>query len=219
MYFRQSGFAKAGSQSLGLRGFIQGTTIAPLIGEASLMKAKRSSSNGLVPGAIACLLLALSACSESQNENLQLAKVTSVPDASSERPVERVHLQGLRFKSNSTGLRSGSEAILDEAVGILQQEPDERVDVDAYYSREGHTKADQELAQQRANAVKAYFAAHGIASARIVARGFGGQDPSIKNGVSGERRQISSVEVLAFTSDGMPATNLAYLPPANSKVN
>ena len=183
------------------------------------MKAKRSSSNCLVPGAIACLLLALSACSESQNENLQLAQVTSVPEASSARPVERVRLQGLRFKSNSVSLRSGSEAILDEAVGILQQEPDERVDVDAYYSREGHTKADQELAQQRANAVKAYFAAHGIASARIVARGFGGQDPSIKNGVSGERRQISSVEVLAFTSDGMPATNLAYLPPANSKVN
>jgi outer membrane protein OmpA-like peptidoglycan-associated protein len=217
LYFRKSGSAKTANQSVGLQSFIQGTTIALLTCEACLMKAKRSFINYLVPATAGFLLLALSACSESQNENIQLAQVGSVPDAGAAQPVERVRLEGLRFKPDSASLRSGSKPILDAAVGVLKQEPDEQVYVDAYYSRAEHAKGDQQLAQHRAEKVKAYFAAQGIPPERMIARGFGGQDPAIDT--AGAHRKDSSVELITFSNDSAISTKFAYLPSTSSKVN
>jgi len=218
MYFRQGGFRRAGRQSSGLRHFGGGTTIAALAGEACPMKAKRSFINCLFLGAVALQLLAFSGCADSHNENIQLAQVGSSPDPGAAQPVDRVRLEGLRFKANGASLRSGSKPILDAAVGVLKQEPEEQVYVDAYYNRPGHTKADQQLALHRAEKVKAYLAAQGISPERMIARGFSGQDPAVDN-AAGARRQDSSVELITFSNDAPISTNLAYSPTESSKVN
>jgi outer membrane protein OmpA-like peptidoglycan-associated protein len=180
------------------------------------MKAKRSFINCLVSGAVALQLMALAGCADSQNENIQLPQVGSVASVDAAQPVGKVRLEGLRFKSNSASLRSSSKPILDAAVGVLKQEPDEQIYVYAYYNRSGHTKANQQLALHRAEKVKAYFAAQGIPPERMIARGFG--EENRENNSPGAFRH-SSVELLTFSNDPPISTNFAYSPPESSDVN
>ncbi len=183
------------------------------------MKAKKSLAMFLVSAALASLPFAFSACSDSQNENIQLPRVESNPYASSTQPLEKVRLEGLRFKSNGASLRSGSKPILDAAVEVLEKEPDNQVFVDAYYNRAHSAKADQELAQKRAENVKAYLEARGIPPERLIARGFTDASVTTSSNEPRSDRQISRVELITFPNEAAAPTNFADSSPEVSKVN
>jgi len=177
------------------------------------MKVKLSSARNLASGAVAVLLISLSACVAIRP--LQTAQFGNGRDA---QPGEKVRLEGLRFKAEGARLRSNSKPILDAAAESLKSEPDNFVYVDAYCDRHDSKRANQQLARQRAENVKAYLATQGIPFEHMIARGFGVKNPAAGNYSSKTYKYSSRVELIPVTNQAV-TTNLAYSPPGSSSLN
>jgi outer membrane protein OmpA-like peptidoglycan-associated protein len=81
------------------------------------------------------------------------------------------------FQPNSTVLRPEFDATLLELTRTLKLYGSTYVDVLAHTDSTGTTAANLALSQKRAAAVAAYLGSHGIARARIAARGLGESAP------------------------------------------
>jgi OOP family OmpA-OmpF porin len=91
-------------------------------------------------------------------------------------------IKGINFKVSSADLAPGSNKILDEAIAVMTEFKDIKLEI------QGHTD-DQKLrtttkfadntalSQARAETVKAYFVGKGIEDARLVAKGLGETQP------------------------------------------
>ena len=80
-------------------------------------------------------------------------------------------LPGVDFVGNSAELAPGSRTSLDPLVSVLQAYPDSKVRVDGPAQAVGSQAANQNLSQQRANAVRDVLIAGGVPADRIQARG------------------------------------------------
>ena len=155
--------------------------------------------------AISILLLSLSACAGYQSG---AAKTTQVDSAPLPQLGERVRLEGLRFKPDSAKMRADSKPILDAAAELLKSEPDKKVYVDAYCDQLGIKKADRRLAKRRAESVKSSLEARGIASDRMIARGFASEHPGSRVHSSQVFCGNSKVELIPF-ANAPNSTNFA----------
>ena len=163
------------------------------------MKAKLSFTRSAAVGAIAILLIPLSACREAPDSSTQTAQVGSVPAPSiPPQPDERIRLEGLRFKPDGTSLRPTSKPVLDTAAEILKSEPDKKVYVDSYTDPSGGKEANLRVSQKRAENVKAYLEEQGIASDRLIPRGFGAENFVAGNDTPQLRKQNRRVELVPF---------------------
>jgi len=153
-------------------------------------------------GAIAILLIPLSACRESRITSIDdTAQVGSVPPP----PVvahadSKIRLEGLRFKPDGSSLRRTSKPVLDAAAEILKTEPNKKVYVDAYCDPTGGKEANLRLSQKRAENVKAYLEEQGIPSDRLIPRGFGAENFVASNDTPSDRRQNRRIELIPFTN-------------------
>src|SRR3984893_1866276 len=109
---------------------------------------------------------------------------------------EKIVLEGVRFKPDGSGLRSNSQPILDSAVELLKSHPDMKVYVDTYCDPAGGTQLNLRLSQQRAAMVSAYLEDRGIASDRLIARGFGATQFIANNETADGRAQNRRIELL-----------------------
>ena len=172
------------------------------------MKAEFLSARNLVLGAVAILLIPFSGCADMQP--VQTAQIGNALDAGiPSQPAEKVRLEGLRFKAVGAGLRADSKPVLDAAAQILRSEPDNLVYVDVYCDRRDSKHANLQLAQQRAENVKAYLEAQGVPSERMIARGFGTENSASSRYSSQTHRQTSRVELIPLADQTVP-TNLVY---------
>ncbi len=163
------------------------------------MKAKLSFTRSAAVGAIAILLIPLSACREASDSSNQSAQVGNAPAATiPAQPDERIRLEGLRFKADGTTLRPTSQPVLDAAAEILKREPDKKVYVDSYCDPSGGKEANLRLSQKRAENVKAYLAEQGIAPDRLIPRGFGAENFVAGNDAPKLRKQNRRVELVPF---------------------
>ena len=121
---------------------------------------------------------------------------------------ETVRLEGVQFKAGGATLRSNSRAILDEAAEILTSEPDNLVYVDAYCDRHDGKKVNPQLAQQRAQNVKAYLVTRGIPSEHMIARVYEVRNSATGNDSRGSNHN-SGVELIPFRNQAA-TTTLAY---------
>jgi len=160
------------------------------------MKAKVTLTRSATLGAIAMLLIPLSACQESRDATVQTAQVGSGIEVATG---EKIRLEGVRFKSDGTSIRPASKPILDAAAEILKSEPDKAVYVDAYTDPTGGKETNLRLSQQRAENVKAYLETKGIPSDRLIPRGFGAEDSIASNDTPETRKQNRRVELVPFT--------------------
>jgi outer membrane protein OmpA-like peptidoglycan-associated protein len=161
------------------------------------MKAKLILSRGALIGAVAMMLVPLSACRESQNASDQTAQIGNAPEAvATVQAEEKIRLEGLRFKSDETSLRSTSKPILDAAAEILKKEPAKKVYVDAYTDPTGGKPANLKISQQRAENVKAYLESQGIASDRLIPRGFGAENFVANNDNPETRKENRRIELV-----------------------
>jgi outer membrane protein OmpA-like peptidoglycan-associated protein len=165
--------------------------------------------------AIAILLLSLSACAAYQSGTAKTAQVDSAPLP---QLGERVRLEGLRFKPDSAKMRADSKPILDAAAEFLKSEPDTKVYVDAYCDQLGIKKADRRLAKQRAESVKSSLEARGIASDRMIARGFASEHPVPRLHSSQIFNGNSKVELIPFANT-LESTNFASSQFQTSELN
>lgn len=86
-------------------------------------------------------------------------------------------IRGLNFDTDKADIKPEFHARLDEVVEVLKQNPEVRVRVEGHTDDRGSAAYNQALSERRANAVVAYLVSRGIASDRLVPKGFGEAAP------------------------------------------
>ncbi|MGH0036434.1 MAG: OmpA family protein [Myxococcota bacterium] len=106
-----------------------------------------------------------------------------------------VRLEGVNFDSNQAAIRPDAAPILDGTVETLRACEDKRVLVEAYTDASGPSAYNEALSQRRADAVRDYLVAGGVAADRIDAVGRGEADPVASNQTPEGREQNRRVEI------------------------
>jgi outer membrane protein OmpA-like peptidoglycan-associated protein len=157
------------------------------------------SPGTLILGGAAILLLPLllTACSRgaATKPSAQVASAGSMPQNSRNRAADKILLNGLQFNPDGSEIRPTSDPILDSAADILKRQPHTIVYVDSYCDPTGGRQLNRELSGDRAIAVATYLERKGIASDRLIARGFGATDFVASNATADGREQNRRVEL------------------------
>lgn len=82
------------------------------------------------------------------------------------------------FNYNEAGIRSDAEPMLNQNIEVMKKNKDLAVRINGYADCRGTDAYNNRLSLKRANAVKSYLVAHGIASSRILGvKGYGESQP------------------------------------------
>ncbi len=108
---------------------------------------------------------------------------------------KRIDLPGVAFENNSSLLVPGSTRTLDQAAAILLANPGLRAQVAGHTDDVGEASYNLWLSQRRANAVRTYLIARGVAGERLTAQGFGETQPVADNGSAAGRARNRRVEL------------------------
>jgi outer membrane protein OmpA-like peptidoglycan-associated protein len=108
---------------------------------------------------------------------------------------KRIVLRNVLFDFDKAVIRPDGQPVLDEAVQLLKDEGDVAIIAEGHTDSVGTDEYNQELSLRRANAVRDYLIAHGIAAARIRIDGFGESRPVASNDTADGRAQNRRVEL------------------------
>ncbi len=120
-----------------------------------------------------------------------------------------VTLYNLPFETGQATLRAGAAARLQPLVAYLRDHPERQVVVQGNTDATGSPQVNQQLSQERADAVRNYLISAGIASDRIIARGLGSSFPVASNQTAAGRQENRRVDVVI-----QPPSSTAALPEA-----
>lgn len=88
----------------------------------------------------------------------------------------------------------------DVAKALTEQDPAATMVVEGHTDSQGASSFNQELSQNRAEAVRAYLVSHGIASDRVTAQGLGSTRPIADNASAEGRANNRRVEIVVQPS-------------------
>lgn len=100
------------------------------------------------------------------------------------------------FDTGRASIKSQSEAVLKNITAILKEYPTSRFSIDGHTDAVGSAKSNQILSERRANTVRDYLIANGIASDRLTAAGYGEERPIDSNKTRSGRQNNRRVEVV-----------------------
>jgi len=101
------------------------------------------------------------------------------------------------FETNKSKLFPQAEVKLNEvAKALTQQDPDSKIVVEGHADSQGDDQHNLELSQARAEAVREYLIARGIAEDRIIAKGYGETRPIADNKSPEGRANNRRVEIV-----------------------
>lgn len=124
-----------------------------------------------------------------------LARIASVKQES--RGMVITLSGGVLFASAKADLLPAAQAKLSEVADVLtRQDPDSKIRVEGYTDSQGAASFNQDLSQRRADAVRDYLSAHGIARDRITSEGYGPAKPVADNGSAEGRADNRRVEIV-----------------------
>ncbi len=103
-------------------------------------------------------------------------------------------IKGINFRTGRSTIQASSFAVLDEAVTVLKEYPDLKVEIGGHTDSSGSAKTNQRLSQKRADAVKAYFVGKGIDESRLSAVGYGEAEPRATNRTRAGRAENRRIE-------------------------
>jgi OOP family OmpA-OmpF porin len=96
--------------------------------------------------------------------------------------------QQIQFEFNKAVIRPGiSFKILDEVVGVLNDNPKISLEVQGHTDNVGSDSYNMNLSQKRADAVRAYLVTKGIGPTRLVSKGYGFHQPLVPNTTAANR--------------------------------
>jgi adhesin transport system outer membrane protein len=107
-------------------------------------------------------------------------------------------LKGVTFEYAASKLRSESQPVLNEVVETLKKNADLKVEIAGHTDNNNHSKdprLNTKLSQKRADAVMAYLVSHGIAAARLTAKGYGESQPVADNATAEGQARNRRVEL------------------------
>ncbi len=103
-------------------------------------------------------------------------------------------IQGITFEQGRADIRRESLPTLDSAYLVLTEFPSIRLEVSGHTSSEGDAQTNQQLSQDRAQAVKDYLVQKGVDPARIQVRGAGSSEPIADNATPAGRMKNRRIE-------------------------
>src|SRR6202166_4642451 len=106
------------------------------------------------------------------------------------------------FDTGKARLNPGSARKLDQLAQFLTDHPERRVQIDGFTDSVGTDSYNQDLSQQRADAVKSALITRGIDPSRIGSQGYGKGFPVANNVDSGGRQLNRRVEVVIGGDNG-----------------
>jgi outer membrane protein OmpA-like peptidoglycan-associated protein len=98
-------------------------------------------------------------------------------------------IKGITFETDKDVIRKSSEGILEQALQVLTDFPDVRIEVQGHTDSDGDDAHNMDLSQRRAESVVRWFAEHGIDEARFDPHGFGESKPIADNATSSGKAQ------------------------------
>jgi OOP family OmpA-OmpF porin len=101
----------------------------------------------------------------------------------------------VNFESGADVLTSSSQTVLDDVAESLQAYPEVRVEIAGHTDSSGSAELNRNLSQQRAESVRDYLIGKGISGDRLVARGYGEDQPIASNATREGRAQNRRVEL------------------------
>jgi outer membrane protein OmpA-like peptidoglycan-associated protein len=104
-------------------------------------------------------------------------------------------LQGVNFATGSARLTPTSHSVLNEVAASLVANSDVRIEVAGHTDITGRRRTNVELSLRRAESVRQYLAQQGVALDRMVARGYGPDQPIATNSTRSGRAQNRRVEL------------------------
>jgi outer membrane protein OmpA-like peptidoglycan-associated protein len=90
-------------------------------------------------------------------------------------------IYGVLFDTGKATIQPSSEKCLAEMAKLLTKNPSWKMQVEGHTDNVGAADANLKLSQARADAVRSWLGAHGVAAARLVAKGFGDSKPVADN--------------------------------------
>lgn len=103
-------------------------------------------------------------------------------------------LTGIQFESGKNVIKKTSNSVLDKIVTIMKENPSYLLEINGHTDSQGDEGKNLVLSQNRANAVKAYFAAKGVDPERMTSTGFGESVPVADNKTAAGRAKNRRVE-------------------------
>jgi outer membrane protein OmpA-like peptidoglycan-associated protein len=128
----------------------------------------------------------------------QQQEIDQIPDANVQPQGEGLLVAfpgDVLFDSGSSALAPGAYGRLDQLADSLNRYPDTDVIVKGHTDGSGDDGYNQTLSEQRADAVRRYLIAKGVAPARITSVGFGESMPLATNSTAEGRQQNRRVEI------------------------
>jgi outer membrane protein OmpA-like peptidoglycan-associated protein len=135
----------------------------------------------------------------------QAARLQAEVDQLKATPTPRglvLTLGDVLFDTGKARLNPGSARKLDQLAQFLADHSDRRVQIDGFTDSVGTDSYNQDLSQQRADAVKSALITRGIDSSRIGTQGYGKGFPVANNVDSGGRQLNRRVEVVIGGDNG-----------------
>ncbi len=103
-------------------------------------------------------------------------------------------IKGITFETDKDVIRKSSESILNQALKVLNDFPDVRLEVQGHTDDQGDDEYNMDLSQRRTESVVRWFVEHGIDEGRFEPHGFGESKPIADNATSSGRAQNRRVE-------------------------
>ncbi len=133
---------------------------------------------------------------------------SSVPGVKVERIGEGIAVEfnsQILFDINKSVLSEAAKDNLSKLVTVLNNYPDTNIEVQGHTDNTGTDAHNHKLSGQRASAVASYLKSKGIASKRIITKGFGESAPKYQNDTEENRANNRRVEFMITANEKMKA--------------
>lgn len=149
------------------------------------------AGGGGAAGAIIGALIGWNVCHDPEP-----APVAAPPPPPPPSGTEIAEIRGTHFAFDSAKLSAEGDAILDEAVAVLNQHPSINVRIEGHTDSVGSEAYNMGLGQRRADTVRDNLAGKGISGSRMTTRSFGESVPAASNDTESGRAQNRRVEII-----------------------
>lgn len=106
----------------------------------------------------------------------------------------RVALYGINFDFNKATIRPDSTPVLEQVATVLASTPG-AFELGGHTDNVGNAAYNAKLSQERAESVKSWLVAHGVAANRLTAKGYGETVPVVPNSSDANRARNRRVEL------------------------
>ena len=110
-------------------------------------------------------------------------------------PSKTFVLDDVEFDFGKSSLRAESYSTLDDLVDYLKRKPNERIEIGGHTDNVGSDEKNLVLSLERAKSIVAYLTAKGISNDRVVAKGYGAEEPIEDNSTEAGRQKNRRTEV------------------------